>query len=305
MALSTASERGDTLLRTTLIPLFLILTAPPAVQFVWVICYHHAGDSYSAFHTPVDQLWHQFPKPSRPAAMIALSFLIAQLALLLFIPGPRFTAIPTPMGNRPVYKLNGVACFFITHAVLAAAAAMGYLPYGALYDHFGPLLAFLGKSALFGTVVLYLRGIFYPTNSDSGTTGHGIIWDMWHGTELHPEVFGVSLKQLINCRFAMMGWSVAVVAFACKQKQHYGFLSNSMLVSCVLQLIYIFKFFLWEGGYFNSVSNRYSLFIFDSLGFSPLLTDFRWISFMTALASTFSGVARVFFRVYILLHPIS
>ncbi|CDF39234.1 unnamed protein product [Chondrus crispus] len=142
--------------------------------------------------------------------------------------------------------------------MLGIAAWKGFIRYGLLYDHFGEVLAFLGKFALVVTVLLYFRGIYFPTNSDSGTTSFGIVWDMWHGTELHPEIFGVSLKQLVNCRFALMGWSVAIVAFACKQREQYGYVSNSMLVSVVLQLVYIFKFFVWEAGYFNSVSLDHS-----------------------------------------------
>lgn len=244
---------GDTLVRTTLIPLALMLAAPPAVQFVWVVCYHYGGDAAAALTDSPARLWASFPSVSRDGAALAVAFLLAQLALLLAVPGRTFVAIPTPMGNRPRYVLNGVPAFLLTHAALLLAVRQGWIRYGFLYDHFGALLAFLNKTALASTVLLYVRGIYYPTNSDSGTTGHGFIWDLWHGTELHPEVFGVSLKQLVNCRFALMGWSVAVVAFAFKQWELYGFVSNSMLVSSLLQTVYIFKFFCWEGGYFNSV----------------------------------------------------
>lgn len=245
---------GDTFFRTTFVPLFLMLVAPPAVQLVWVVCFHYSGNAVAALTDSPKNLWANFPAPSRESAMLGLGFLFAQLLLLLLVPGPKFIAIPTPMGNRPKYTLNGVACFFLTHAALAAATYKGWIRYGLLYDHFGELLAFLGKSAIVATAALYFRGIYFPTNSDSGTTRHGFIWDLWHGTELHPEIFGVSLKQLINCRFAMMGWSVAIVAFACKQWEINGFVSNSMLVSTCLQTVYIFKFFVWESGYFNSVS---------------------------------------------------
>lgn len=183
----------------------------------------------------------------------------------MLIPGKTFTAIPTPMGNTPQYKLNGPLAFLVTHVALLYADDVGWIQYAALYDHFGAMLAFLGRNAILVTVLLYFRGLFFPTNSDSGATGYGIVWDMWHGTELHPEMFGVSLKQLINCRFAMMGWSCAVVSFALKQRELYGYISNSMFVSTVLQTIYILKFFLWEGGYFNSVDiihDRFGFYIF-------------------------------------------
>lgn len=256
MVVSTTPPRprnnGDTLLRTTIIPLFLMLVSPIAVQFVWVVCYHHQGNLSSALTTSPQQLWAQFPKPTLPAVLIPAIFLIAQLTLLVVIPGTEFRAIPTPMGNRPRYVLNGVPSFLLTVVVILSAPRFGFRP-ASLYDHFGPMLAVLNRFALVATLLLYLRGLYAPTNSDSGATGHGLIWDMWHGTELHPEIYGVSLKQLINCRFAMMGWAVAILVFAMKQVELYGSLSNSMAVSTTLQMVYIFKFFLWEGGYFNSV----------------------------------------------------
>jgi len=61
-------------------------------------------------------------------------------------------------------------------------------------------------------------------------------------------MFGLPLKQYVNCRLGMMGWSVIIVAFAWKQWELFGFVSTSMLVSVALQLLYIFKFYLWEGG---------------------------------------------------------
>lgn len=240
--------------RTVVAPLLLMIFSPPAVQFVWVVCYHYDGSIKSAASATMTQLWSQFPSSSLTAATFVLIFLIWQLALLIIIPGRIFTAVPTPMGNHPEYTLNGISCFLITHAVLSIASFLKLIRYGALYDHFGEVLAFLNKSAIIVTVLLYIRGIYFPTNSDSGKSGHGFIWDVFQGTELHPEIFGVSLKQLINCRFAMMGWSVAVVSFAVKQREIYGQISNSMLISSFLQMVYIFKFFLWEGGYFNSVS---------------------------------------------------
>lgn len=269
-----AKAKGDTFFRTTFVPIFLMLVAPPAVQFVWVVCYHYSGNAVDALTDAPQNVWTNFPTPSKESAMLGLGFLFTQLLLLLLVPGSKFVAIPTPMGNRPEYRLNGVACFFLTHAALAAATYTGLIRYGFLYDHFGELLAFLGKSALVATVMLYFRGIYFPTNSDSGTTGYGFVWDMWHGTELHPEIFGVSLKQLINCRFAMMGWSVAVVAFAGKQWEQYGFVSNSMVVSAFLQTVYIFKFFVWEGGYFNSVSEQCQcvLWCFSALHIPSQLT---------------------------------
>lgn len=257
--------RLTALLRTHVIPLFLMAVSPPGVQFLWVVCAHHAGSLTSAVSTQPAVLLSQFPSASWAAVRLAGSFIALQTILLVFLPGARFVACTTPMGNSPTYRLNGVISFFLTHVFLLLLHAAGAWRYGELFDEFGPLLAFLNQFALVATVGLYVRGILTPTNSDSGRSGNGIIWDLWMGTELHPEIAGVSLKQLINCRFALMGWSVAVVSFALKQKEIYGEIANSTLVSAGLQLVYIFKFFWWEGGYFNSVDiihDRFGFYIF-------------------------------------------
>ncbi|KAI0561352.1 hypothetical protein FGB62_87g056 [Gracilaria domingensis] len=215
-----------------------MLISPPAVQLVWVICYHYGGNAVLALSSPVDQILSNFPHVTLQAGAIVAAFLAMQLVLLRLIPATTFVAIPTPMGNRPTYRLNGVRCFFLTHFLIMVAYARGLFLFEQFYHVFGDMLAFLNAIALVVTVFLYFRGLYFPTNSDSGKTGHGVIWDMWQGTELHPEMFGVSLKQLINCRFAMMGWSVAVVGFAVSQHEMYGYVSNSMLVSTFLQMVY-------------------------------------------------------------------
>ncbi|CAN8061475.1 unnamed protein product [Agarophyton chilense] len=252
--------------RTTFVPVALMLISPPAVQLVWVICYHYDGNALLALlFSPIDQILSNFPHVTAQTGAIVLAFLFMQALLLRLVPATTFVAIPTPMGNRPTYRLNGVRCFIITHALILTAYAFGLFSFVHFYHVFGEILAFLNAFALAATVFLYVRGLYFPTNSDSGKSGHGFVWDMWQGTELHPEMFEMSLKQLINCRFAMMGWSVAVVAFAMSQYETIGYVSNSMFVSAFLQTVYIFKFFVWEAGYFNSVDiihDRFGFYIF-------------------------------------------
>ncbi|PXF48944.1 7-dehydrocholesterol reductase [Gracilariopsis chorda] len=258
-------QQSASFFRTNVVPLALMIVSPPAVQLVWVICYHYHGNALKALTAAPSHVWSNFPSMSTRAATLIVLFVTAQLVLLRLIPGPTFTAIPTPMGNQPQYKLNGVRTFIVTHAVLLCAYYLELFQFSVLYHSFGGMLAVLNGSALVITVLLYVRGLYFPTNSDSGRTAYGFIWDLWHGTELHPELFGVSLKQLVNCRFAMMGWSVAIVSFCGTQYEQFGFVSSSMLVSTALQLVYIVKFFVWEAGYFNSVDiihDRFGFYIF-------------------------------------------
>jgi len=60
----------------------------------------------------------------------------------------------------------------------------------------------------------------------------------------------------------MMGWSVIVCSFAAKQAEldPGGHLSNSMLVTVALMVLYLFRFFWWESGYFTSLDIMHDRF---------------------------------------------
>ncbi len=60
----------------------------------------------------------------------------------------------------------------------------------------------------------------------------------------------------------MMGWSVIVCSFAAKQAEldPSGRLSNAMLVCAAIMLIYLFRFFWWESGYFTSLDIMHDRF---------------------------------------------
>ena len=51
----------------------------------------------------------------------------------------------------------------------------------------------------------------------------------------------------------MIFWAVGILSYAFAQYERQGYVCDSMLVNVSLQLIYIFKFYLWETGYFASM----------------------------------------------------
>ncbi len=175
-----------------------------------------------------------------------------QLFLMRMIPGKTFLGPVTLMGNVPVYKANGVACFFITVATFFIATyGLNLFSASLLYDELGYLLGALNCFSLLLCLILYLKGIFAPSSSDNGSSGN-VLFDYYWGTELYPRILGWDVKQFTNCRFGMMAWPLLIISFAAKQSELYG-LSNAMIISVALQLIYIGKFFVWETGYFRSL----------------------------------------------------
>ncbi len=251
--------------RTTLGPLFIILFTPPAAIIFWIVC------TFKPFNGSLGPLltkagWRSvaahWPWPSTSAVSIVLVFVLFEAILLQWLPGKIYEGPITPMGNRPRYKLNGVLAWFVTHALfLGCSFGLHLFKAGIIWDHFGEILATLSLFALIFCLFLYFKGRYWPSSEDHSVSGN-FIWDYYWGVELHPTLFGINLKQLTNCRFSMMGWSVIVCSFAAKQAEldPGGHVSNSMLVSVAITLIYLFRFFWWESGYFTSLDIMHDRF---------------------------------------------
>ena len=252
--------------RRTLLPLFLMLTCPPAVIVLWMIAAHFDG-SVVTFFRDVDwaTFWRLCPRPTWEAARMILIFAVMEALLLVLLPGKIHHGPVTPTGNRPRYRMNGLAAWAVTHGLLVLAAyPLGLFRLGEIYDNLGSILVICNLLALVLCGALYLKGTLAPSSSDHGRSGN-VVWDYFWGVELHPTIFGESLKQYVNCRLSMMGWSVIVISCAAKQYETTGHVSNTMAVTAALQIVYLAKFFRWESGYFGSLDimhDRFGFYIF-------------------------------------------
>ncbi|GAB4823015.1 hypothetical protein N2152v2_010061 [Parachlorella kessleri] len=157
------------------------------------------------------------------------------------------------MGNTPVYKANGVLSYLVTVALFFTAWRLALFDPAAVYDSLGSILATSNLVSFAVCVLLLLKGWHAPTTSDHRTTG-SIIYDFYSGVELFPRIGrSFDIKTWTNCRMGMMSWGVLPLCYAAKQAQLYGQVSPSMLVSVLLMEAYVFKFFLWETGYWSSM----------------------------------------------------
>ena len=244
----------------TIVPLFLMICCPLSVLLVWhinidfqgsVLAFFNFITKQGVFHV-LWQIWQPVILGTTSAWKIILIFMVAQLLLMRIIPGKRVTGPETPKGNTPVYKDNGFSCFLIT-LVLFYFCSFHFALFSPtiIYDNFAGILGALNIFSLMFCLMLYLKGRFAPSSSDNSATGN-IVFDYYWGTELYPRVFGWDIKQFTNCRFGMMSWSLIIISFAAKQAQLTG-LSNSMIVSVCIMMVYIVKFFYWESGYLRSM----------------------------------------------------
>ncbi|MDR3476432.1 MAG: 7-dehydrocholesterol reductase [Gammaproteobacteria bacterium] len=282
-------------IRNSLGPLFLILVCPPFAILMWYTNTALSG-SFLALGSMIEQqgffsaiyaIWRPVMFGSHAAWMILSVFAVFELVLMRLLPGKTFYGPITPKGNVPVYKANGVAAFFTTMATFCVASfGLNLFPANIIYDNFGNIIGALNIFSLFFCLFLYLKGRFIPSSTDSGTTGN-FIFDYYWGTELYPSVLGWNIKKFINCRFGMMSWGIILLSYAAKQHELTG-LSDSMIVSVALQLIYITKFFCWETGYLHSLDIMH-----DRAGFYICWGCLVWVPCIYTSPS-----------MYLVLHPI-
>lgn len=258
-----SQSRFAELVRTTIGPLLLVLVTPPAAVLLWIACTYLDGSLLRLLSAEgLAAVVQHFPRPTLAAASIILVFAAFELCLLKLLPGKDYDGPVTPTGHQPRYKLNGVLAWLVSHAAFFGASyGLGWFSPAIVFDHFGELLITLSASCLLFCWFLYFKGIHAPSTPDAGTSGN-VIMDYYWGVELHPTIFGVNLKQLFNCRISMMGWSLTVISFAARQHQDIGHVSTAMLVCVALQVVYLFKFFYWESGYFASLDIMHDRFGF-------------------------------------------
>lgn len=159
-----------------------------------------------------------------------------------------FTGWPTaPVGQRYVYKVNGLASYVATLAVLA-----GCIYYGALdrskmqlfMREFGAVLSVAQLWAYTVAITLYLKGALFKQGLPHGN----LFVDFFHGYEPNPRFFGWAvsdLKWFLEGR-ALSGWGVVALLLAYQQYLLSGELTASMVLVVLFHQIYIFHYFFNE-----------------------------------------------------------
>ncbi|VEU39255.1 unnamed protein product [Pseudo-nitzschia multistriata] len=223
--------------------------------------------------------------PTLPATQFVLSFMGVALVLERFLPGKIECGPETLTGHIPKYVDNAVLHCVIYTALFYLGSNIGYgdlYDFGIIYDLFPGSVAFLNLFGLAFCVFLTLKGIYFPSTQDSGSSG-SLFKDFVWGTELYPRVFGLDLKRFVNCRFSMTFWQLAGLSFCYRSYTLHGHTMDwGLFFSALSQYLYLFKFFLWEMGYMRSID-----IIVDRAGFEIQWGCLVWVPAVYTLHSRF------------------
>ena len=285
----------NSLLKNIGVLLIILLTPPAAITF-WYTSAHLNGSLWELFDfflneglfSGIYKIWAPVFFGSKTAWTMIGIFAAVQLFFMKTLPGRTVYGPKTPNGYVPVYKNNGLFAFLLSLILFwLFGFKLDYFNPAAIYDHFGEILGALNLFSWIFCFVLYFKGIYAPSTPDSGSTGSPL-FDYYWGTDLYPHIFGFNVKHFTNSRFGMMSWPILILAFAAKQYELYGAISDSMLVSVFLQLVYIAIFFYYEAGYFKTMDIQV-----DRAGYYIVWGVLVWVPAIYTLTAH-----------YLVLHPV-
>lgn len=262
-------------------PIFLMLSVPISTMSLWYICRYEHGNLTEFLSSELswtdlmyEVLFNQWHGSLFPIYVIG-GFLTWAIVLTLALPGESYNGPITDKGNTPVYTDNGMKFFGITLVSFFSIAILLEL-YGfsvtVICDRYGEFLSVINVGALLFCLFLYVKGMWFPSSSDNGSSGNPV-FDYYWGVELYPRIGGIDLKQLTNCRWGMMVWSLTVILFWLKSLKTYGFVDSHFVTMLLIEL-YLAKFFYWESGYMKTIDivvDRAGFYIcYGCLAFVPV-----------------------------------
>ena len=219
------------------------------------------------------QAFLQALKPTWQGAALYGGWLILQVLLQHFGPGPTVLGTPLPDGRRLPYRLNGL------FAVVATVAVVIGLHYGQVvslrvwHDEFGAILTTSTIVAFIFSGFLYVYGRRYdPDPPRSGS----LIHDFWMGTGHNPRVpsklDGFDLKLFCEARPGLLLWVLINTSFAYVQHTTYGFISTSMALVWAFQFLYVADYFWHEEAILTTMDIKHERF-----GFMLAFGDLVWV----------------------------
>lgn len=153
-------------------------------------------------------------------------------------------------------------------------------------DNYIPILTANMMIAFFLATFVYVRSFsVQPGNKENrelaegGATGN-IIYDWFIGRELNPRVVlpvigEIDIKQWMEVRPGLLGWSVLNFAFVAKQYRTFGFVSNSIAFIAVIQLLYVVDCWYNEPAILTTID-----ITTDGFGFMLSFGDVAWLPFI-------------------------
>lgn len=183
----------------------------------------------------------------------------------------------TPAGHRLSYNINGLQSYIISIIIFFY---FGYDKF--LVDNYGKCFVAANIIGILVAILSYVKASLFPSYLDDNiVTGH-FFYDFFMGIELNPRLFDIDIKLFFNGRPGIIAWTIINFSFTLKFYNEHHFLSSSLIVLNLLQILYVVDFFWNESWYLETID-----IIHDHFGFYLAWGDCVWLPFMYTLQAVY------------------
>ena len=284
MAVSEAESwgrLGKTSWGTAFGAVFMLLLCPLMTNWFLASCTHFdcslTGVPLAVLREPSS--WVNFlPAWDPQAAKIYVGWLVTQAVMYVVVPGEIAHGQRTPAGHLLPYRVNGLLCYFLSHAGFVAGAYLGLWKLSVIADHW-PGLFICANLAGYGlTTFCYIKAHLFPTHADDRKFTGSIIYDYFMGIEFNPRYGLFDFKLFFNGRPGIIAWTLIDISFGAAQYNKIGYVTNSMWVVGILHALYVVDFFYNESWYLRTIDIAH-----DHMGFYLAWGDLVWLPLMYTL----------------------
>jgi protein-S-isoprenylcysteine O-methyltransferase Ste14 len=254
----------------------LMLFLPLVVYYFWISVHYYQGALYyPSSGEELVALLKLIPAPTGTSIVLYGLWVLFQGLMQIYGPGKIHLGQPQADGTRLTYKMNGFFSFWLTWAVLGAAAAFKWITPSMIYDNFGPLITTANIFAYGLAVFLYAYG--KATKQEDRTTG-SFFYDFFMGVTLNPRVRGFDLKLFCEARPGLILWIALNFALAAKQYEMHGKVTAPMVMVILFHFWYIADYYFHEDAILTTMD-----VIHDKFGWMLAWGDLVWVPFTYTL----------------------
>lgn len=258
----------------------VLLFALPAITayfyFGWAF---NGGDLLPGAHADWAG-WASALVPTWQSVAFYLGWFAFQAALQAWAPGKIVEGTALPDGRRLPYKMNGPFSFAASLAVVGGLHFGGVLPLRFLVDQFGALVSTITLFSFVFAGLMYVHG----KNTDPRLTG-SFIRDYFMGAGHNPRLPAGGLfdfKFFCEARPGLILWVVLNAAFMSVQYETHGFVSISMILVNVFQLMYVADYFINEPAILTTMDIKH-----ENFGFMLVFGDLAWVPLTYTLQAAY------------------
>ncbi|KAJ5851972.1 uncharacterized protein N7529_011357 [Penicillium soppii] len=253
-----------------IITAFFMLACPVIVVLPWIALEQFdnsivATISALLLQGPVQFLWTYYPHLRFDVLFAYLGWVVFQGVLYSILTGNGIhRGQTTPSGHILEYKVNGFAAWTLSVTIAIGCAWMGVVDPSIIATHWGALLATLNVYGIIITGIFYIKAHLYPTHKRDRRFSGSFFYDLYMGIELNPRLFGRywDVKLFHNGRPGIIGWALIDLSFIAQQYQKHAIVTNSIIITFILHLLYIADFFHHEDWYLRTIDIAHDHFGF-------------------------------------------